>query len=176
MLVLFILFVLLLSIVWTTYKYGIGPTPTSLKVKSALLKNLPKIGSGSVYELGAGWGTLAFSLADKYFSNPVVAIEISPLPWCWMKLRQFFFPRKNLVIRYGDFFKINLLEAELLVCYLFPKGMQKLSVKLEQDNAHALVITHTFALPNYKPEHIVYVNDLYHTPIYFYTRRNRPFS
>lgn len=173
MLVLVLLFILLLSVVWTTYQYGIGPTPTSFKVKSAWLKILPEIGPGIIYELGAGWGTLAFPLADRYPSNSVIAIEISPLPYAWMKLQQFFSPRKNLTIIYGDFFKINLLEAELIVCYLFPHAMQKLAHKLEKEGSQALVITHTFALPHLNPDRIVYANDLYHTPIYIYEKRNR---
>lgn len=173
MLVLALLFLLLLSVVWTTYKYGIGPTPTSFKVKSIWLQILPKIGAGTIYELGAGWGTLAFSLADHYPSNPVVAIEISPLPYAWMKLRQFFFPRKNLTIIYRDFFKIKLLGAELIVCYLFPQAMQKLAEKLKLEGIESTLITHTFALPHLKADRIVYVNDLYQTPIYIYEKRNR---
>lgn len=165
---LLIILVILISVVGTTYKYGIGPTPTSLKVKTALLKALPLNPIGVIYELGAGWGTLAFAFADRYPSHTIKAIEISIIPLCFMHIRQTFFPRKNLKIEHGDFFKKNLLDAGLIVCYLYPGAMQKLAVKLAKECPQAMIITHTFALPGRKPREIIFTQDLYNTPIYFY--------
>ena len=165
---LLIILAILISVVGTTYKYGIGPTPTSLKVKTALLKVLPLNPIGVIYELGAGWGTLAFTLADRYPTHTINAIEVSMIPLAWIHLRQAFFPRKNLKIQYGDFFQKNLLDAGLIVCYLYPGAMKKLEVKIANECPETMIITHTFALPTRKPKKIISTQDLYNTPIYFY--------
>ncbi len=165
---LFIILSILISVAGTTYKYGIGPTPTSLKVKKILLKALPSKPLGTIYELGAGWGTLAFALADHYPSHTIKAIEISIIPLAWMYIRQKLFPRKNLKIQYGDFFQKNLLDAGLIVCYLYPGAMKKLEVKIAKECPNTMIITHTFAFPNRKPTRLISAQDLYSTPIYFY--------
>lgn len=165
---LFILLTILTVVVVTTYKYGIGPTPTSPKVKASLMQMLPKIPPGDIYELGAGWGGLAFALADHYKDHRVIAIEISIVPFVWMKLRQLFFRKKNLKIVFGDFFKMNLMTADLIICYLYPAAMQK----LEPLVADKWVVSHTFAFPHRKADQIDYAQDLYHTPIYVYERKN----
>jgi hypothetical protein len=160
---------ILISVVATTYKYGIGPTPTSPPVKAAWLKILPKLSeSGSIYELGAGFGTLSFALADHYPDHEIIAIEVSLIPYGWMRLQQEVFPRKNLKIIYGDFFKMKLLEPKLIVCYLYPGAMQKLELKIDEECPQAMIISHTFAFPNRKPSQISFANDLYHTPLYIY--------
>lgn len=165
---LLIILVILISVVGTTYKYGIGPTPTSIKVKNVLLKALPLKPLGAIYELGAGWGTLAFALADHYPANEIIAIEISIIPLAWMHIRQTLFPRKNLKIQYGDFFQKNLLDAGLIVCYLYPGAMQKLEIKIKTECPKTMILTHTFALPRRKPTRVLFAQDLYNTPIYFY--------
>lgn len=163
-----IILVILISIVGTTYRYGIGPTPTSPKVKKELVKALPLNPLGTIYELGAGWGSLAFLLADHYPSKHVIAIEVSIIPLIWMQIRQIFCRRKNLKIEYGDFFQKNLLDAGMIVCYLYPGAMRKLEMKIEEECPHAIILTHTFALPNKKPKQVITADDLYNTPLYIY--------
>lgn len=168
LILLLIILAILISVAGTTYKYGIGPTPTSPKVKKALLKALPSSLLGTIYELGAGWGTLAFALADHYPANDIIAIEISIIPLAWMHIRQALFRRKNLKIQYGDFFQKNLLDAGLIVCYLYPGAMKKLEIKIKTECPQTMVLTHTFALKARKPARVIYVQDLYNTPIYLY--------
>ena len=165
---LLIILLILISVVGTTYRYGIGPAPTSIKVKRALLKALPLNPLGTIYELGAGFGTLAFSLADRYPSSRVIAIEISVIPLIFLHIRQALFPRKNLHILYGDFFQKNLLDAGLIVCYLYRGAMKKLEIKIKKECPKAMIVTHTFALPGKEPTRIFFAQDLYNTPIYFY--------
>lgn len=158
----------LLSIVWTTWRYGIGPTPTAPRVKQTLFAHLPQELTGTIYELGAGWGTLAFSLAYRYPQAQIIAIEISPLPYFWMVLKQKWAPRPNLTLIWGDLFQIDLKDAKLIICYLFPGAMQPLEQKILKECSHPLVVTHTFAFPHLAPISKTYCSDLYETPIYLY--------
>lgn len=162
-------FLALLTTVWTTWRYGIGPTPTSPKVKRGVIRLFPKKIDGTIYELGAGFGTLAFAAADHYPKNQVVAIEVSPLPWAWLHLRQLFAYRPNLSIQYGDLFQLPINGAGLVLCYLYPGAMPGLKTKIEKESAQAQVITHTFAIPGWHPDQTIKAGDIYETPIYLYS-------
>ena len=68
--------------VWTVVT-GSPPTPTSMRVRRAMLAilppRLPLADRGRIYELGSGWGGLSRALADRFPGQPVVGIELSPL-------------------------------------------------------------------------------------------------
>lgn len=163
-----IMLAILISIVFTSYKYGIGPMPTSPTVKKAWISILQPIDRGTIYELGAGWGTLAFILAKHYPKHSIVAFEISPIPYLGMRLRQLLSPRPNLKIVHADFFQQDLKDASLIVCYLFPNAMKRLETKLAEECPNALIISHTFAFPTRRFNCVHYAKDLYQTPIYIY--------
>jgi hypothetical protein len=158
-----------LSIVVYTLRTGISPMPSSGKVRRCLLPLLEPGLEGTVLELGAGWGTLAFAIADRCPRAWVVAFELSPLPFAFCWLRQRLAPRPNLELRRQDFLQASLAGASTVVCYLFPGGMARLAPKLLAElPPGARVITHTFALRGWKPERTLQVDDLYRTPIYVY--------
>ena len=158
-------------IIGYTLKNGISPMPTSSKVRQALFDHLPPLRKGVVVDLGSGWGHLLFPLSKYYPECTVIGYENSLLPYlfstCLNRYRHVRVMRRN-------FFHVSLSEASLVVCYLFPKGMEKLKTKLESELASgALVVTHTFAIPGWKPIKTVHVGDLYRSPIYFY-RMGKP--
>jgi hypothetical protein len=166
----------LLSIVIWSIRNGISPTPTSTKAMPALLKNLPEEIHGTVYELGSGWGSLAFALAKRYPHHQVVAIESSPVPFWISKAMALFLQPPNLVLIRKNFFEIPLRDAGLVVCYLYPGAMEALKPKLEAElPSGAWVISNTFAVPGWTYEKKAETEDLYHDSIYCYlikTKRN----
>lgn len=148
---------------------GIGPVPTSKKVKEKLLSTLPPLSSGLIVELGAGWGTLAVALAKKFPEKKVVAYELSPLPYCVLKMRQWGKRHPNLTVLRRDFFKESFQEVSLAVCYLYPAAMERLHVQFSsQLKPGAFVLSHTFALRQKVPILKDYSTDLYATPVFLY--------
>jgi hypothetical protein len=159
----------MLSIVFHTLKTGISPMPTSGKVRRQMLSLLPEEFEGTLLELGSGWGTLAFALADHCPRARVVAFELSPLPHAFSRLRQRLAPRPNLQFVREDFFRTSFAEASAVVCYLYPGAMSRLGPKLLQELAPGTrILSHTFALRGWKPLRTLAVDDLYRTPIYLY--------
>lgn len=156
------------SVVFWSWWNGISPMPTSPKVKKHLLHLLPASVEGTVYELGSGWGTLLFPLAQKYPDNVVVGLETSPVPFLISLLLSWCYRRKNLRLCYRDFFHKDLSDAGLIVCYLYPGAMVRLKSKLADLKKGTWVVSNTFAVPGWEPIEVVEVNDLYHTKIYFY--------
>lgn len=56
-----------------------------------------------------------------------------------------------------------------MVCYLCPGGMTRVRGKLEAElRPGALVISNTFAMPDWSPEHTITLDDLHRTPVYRY--------
>lgn len=159
----------ILSIVFWSLKNGIVPMPSSFKAKSCLLKTLPKITEGKIYELGSGWGTLAFPISNKYPDSQVIGYETSTIPYaisCGLKR---VYPSPNLTFIKKDFFKISLDDAALIVCYLYPEAMRVLKTKFEDElKPGTWIISNTFAIPGWAAEQIFEVNDIYRTKIYLY--------
>ncbi len=159
----------MLSIVFSTLRTGISPMPTLGKVRRQLLPLIESDLSGTILELGCGWGTLAFALADRCPRARVVAFELSPLPFAFCWLRQRLAPRSNLELQRQDFFRASFSDAALVVCYLFPGAMTRLAPKLLAELPPGTrVLSHTFALRGWKPLRTLMVDDLYRTPIYLY--------
>ena len=119
---------ILLSILFWSIKNKITPTATGAKARRLIFNHLPPIRKGSIVDLGSGWGTMAFALADKYPDHSVYGFETSPFPFFVARIRQALFPRNNLHLYRRDFFLEPLQEAALVYCYLYPGAMPRLQV------------------------------------------------
>lgn len=79
------------------------------------------------YDLGSGSGELLFYLSKKYGVN-CVGIEISPFLYLYSKIKSLFF--RKVKIKYGNFYKYDLSEADVVYVFLFPKTYHKLKTKI----------------------------------------------
>ncbi len=159
----------ILSIVWFTLKTGISPMPSSAKMCRAMLEASEQAAEGCIIDLGSGWGTLLFSLARKYPERQIIGYEQSWLPWLYAQLYKSIFRLHHVKIYRANFLTADFPSYTLLVCYLYPQGMQLLQQKLLSDQySKALLISNTFALPETKPIETIRLDDLYQTPIYLY--------
>ena len=150
-----------------TLRTGISPVPTSPRVKAVMLASLPPHLDGPIHELGAGWGTLAFALARRYPALPVVAHELSPVPWLFLLARKAIQRAPNLTIRRADFLEADLRAAALVTCYLYPGGMERLRPKLEAElRPGAILLSNCFAMPGWAPTATRIADDLYAPPVY----------
>ncbi|MGA8165296.1 MAG: SAM-dependent methyltransferase [Waddliaceae bacterium] len=157
------------SIVIWSFKNGISPMPSTRLAQRAMLQLIPGTLSGKVYELGSGWGTLAFLLAKRLPHCQVISYENSPVPYFFSKLRHFFVPLSNLSLNRKDFFRESLEDASLIICYLYPGAMKTLRTKFEKElKAKTRIISNTFAIPGWTPEQVQVLPDLYKSKIYLY--------
>jgi hypothetical protein len=157
------------SILTTTMRNRISPTPTTYKVKKYLLKLLKEESPKKVVDLGAGWGTIVFPIAKQHPNAKVIAYENSLIPFLFMKLRQLISPTPNLYIERRNFYREDLSSYDLIICYLFPLGMKKLKNKFTSElNNNASIYTHTFSIPGWEPINKWKVKDLYRTTIFQY--------
>ena len=134
---------LIISLVGFSVYSGITPMPSNLASVQAMLSMIPADFEGKIYDLGSGFGTLAYACARSCPKATVVGIELSPIPYWISKIC---FRRKNLQFVKRNFLKMDLMEADLLLCYLYPGGMEKLSKK-----AFSHLISNYFTLPGHTP-------------------------
>lgn len=163
------LFAGLLILIFTLIT-GVPPMPTHRRVMPVMFDMIPAHEKPAVaYDLGCGWGGLAFALAARFPDAKVIGIELSPLPWLFCKLRQLVQRRPNLEIRYGNFLRAPLGDADLIFCYLMIGAMRRLTSKLDQESRDGtLVIANSFALHDWLPEDVRIVHGAMSAWVYRY--------
>ena len=148
---------------------GISPVSSTRKSRKKMIKTISRGQDGYIYELGAGWGALAFPVAKRCPRATVIAYELSPIPWLFMKLRATVFGPQNLVLKRRNFLKDDLSRASLILCYLYPQAMTKLSAKLAKElEPKTQVICNTFELPAWVPSAVANLEDVICPQIFFY--------
>jgi len=151
------------------YITGISPVSSSWTSRKAILRLTDRNQKGTINELGAGRGALAFPLARRCKTAEVVAYELSPAPWLFMKIWKFLFGPSNLTILRRNFLKANLSSSALVVCYLYPQAMAKLSIKLKKELlSNVTIISNTFELPSWSPSLVEPLEDVMCTQVLVY--------
>ncbi len=161
--------VALVSIVWSTLRLGISPMPSSAKARHVMLVEGERAREGTIVDLGSGWGTLAMAFARQYPNRQVVGYELSFFPWFISIVLKHILVLDNLVFYRRNFLQTDLNGAAIILCYLHPEGMTAMKDKLSKAvMGGAVVISNTFALPDFPAAKVVRLDDFYLTPIYVY--------
>jgi hypothetical protein len=163
-----------LSIVYISWKNGISPMPSSNLVRQAVADEVGRLsGQGLIVEAGSGWGTLALHVAKRCRGWRIVGIENSSIPLWVSRLIARLPLGKNLkssvtFIR-GDLYAYPYGYVDLVICYLYPGAMKRLSPIFQERLAPgARIISVCFSLPGWQPERIITCGDLYRTKVYVY--------
>lgn len=161
----------LISIVWSTLISGISPMPSSKKARQAMLQLISDSGveTGPIFELGSGWGSLLIPLAKKYPQRKIIAYELSIVPWLTTVIFKNLLGLKNIELYRKNFLHADLSSASVILCYLYPKGMQAIEHKImSQSGQLEYLISNNFALSSRQPIKTIQLNDFYKSPIYLY--------
>ena len=148
---------------------GVPPMPTSRGARAAMLRLLPDRLDGTLYDLGSGWGGLALALARRHPGNPVVGIELSPLPWLFSRIMLAIRPCPNLQFRRADMLAATLTDAGAVTCYLIPSAMRRLAPKLAAELRSGVpVVSYGFAIDDWVPDAAEMAADAGPYPLYRY--------
>ena len=147
---------------WSHVK-GAPWVPTRMKKVREML-TLTNIQSDEVlYDLGCGDGRFTVAAARKYHAK-AVGIEINFVFYLWCQiLITILGLRKRVKIIYGDFFKLDLSNADVVICYLLQETNDKLEEKLIQElKPTARVVSNSFMfmrlnIINEDPDKKIYV-------------------
>ncbi|MHA0856855.1 class I SAM-dependent methyltransferase [Paenibacillus sp. CMAA1364] len=161
-----------MSIVYASWKNGISPMPSSSVVRRAVIAEINRLDErGLIVEAGSGWGTLALDIARRKLGSQVIGIENSSIP-LWIS-RAIIRLKKvdNVSFIRGDLYHYSYDDAQVVLCYLYPGAMMRLSQLFKDQLRHdAVVISVCFAIPDWQPERVITCRDFYRTKIYVYRK------
>lgn len=143
--------------------------PTHYKVRRLVSLEISTNFNGVFVELGSGWGVAACLFAKSHPLCTVIGYEISPIPFVIAITLKKLFRVKNIDFYRKNFYKIHLKQADIIYCYLFPKAMEVLKIKFENElKQEVLVISNTFRIPQWQVSKIQIASNLYQSPVYYY--------
>jgi predicted RNA methylase len=101
-----------------------------------------------LYDLGCGDGRMIVTAVRRYGAR-AVGIEIDPLRYLWCQVLITILGLRNRVkIIFGNFFKQDLSDADVVTCYLLQDTNEKLEVKLKQElRSGTRVVSNDFTFP-----------------------------
>ena len=105
-----------------------------------------------VYDLGAGDGRIII-IAAKEFKAKAIGFEIAVLPYLWgyikIKLHGLTGQAK---LKYRNFFKENLGNADVICTFLTPEAMRKLKPKFQKEiKPTCRIVSYAFHIPEWEP-------------------------
>lgn len=130
-----------------------GPfVPSSKKRHKSMLKLAKFKKSDIVYDMGCGDGRLVFTSAP--FVKKAIGYELSVPLFLFAKFISLF-KKKNISIRFGDIWKQDYSDADVILCYLLPSSMKKFfKVVWPTLKPGTRVISNAFQLHSLKPTDI----------------------
>ncbi len=159
--------IVMVSILVGVVRTGISPMPSSRRAVQQVLQFVVPPHPGPLYELGAAWGSLVIPLARAFPDRRIIAYELSTIPWLFLLMRVRVCGLKNVEVVRRNFFRDDLGQAAVVICYLYPGSMVRLSTKLKAELIPGtVVVSNTFALPGWVPDQQAQLKDLYGTSIY----------
>jgi hypothetical protein len=162
-----LVFVAMMSIVYASWRNGISPMPSSVRVRIAAANEVKRLAKyGTIVDAGSGWGTLSLELARHCPGSRMIGIENSPIPlWTSRILAR----RAGVTFIRGDLYSFPYESADVVVCYLYPGAMKRLDPVLRKRlSPGAHVVSICFALPGWHPERVIACGDTLRTNVYVY--------
>ncbi len=148
--ILFMIVVLLWFVFPAAYGLPLAGTNPERIRKALKLANLQP--NEVVYDLGAGDGRVLF-VAAREFGARAVGIEIGPLQCAWTWLRVAARGLGNRIqVRWGNFYKADLHEADVVFVYATSREVVKLAPCLEQQlKKGARLVSISADFPEWEP-------------------------
>ena len=121
---------------------------------------------GAFIDLGCGLGGILFYLSEIHPDRRYTGIESAPLPYAFAKARQILSGRRNIEIRYGDFWKEDLGRYQTIYAFLSPAPMPRLYEKISTEMPKGgLFISNSFTVPEVEPDSVVRLDDARQTQL-----------
>ena len=152
-LIIFIFFIIVIGLIGIySVITGISPMPSSSEAKKVALSEIQHLVKRmkkpyfTLYELGAGWGGIAFMLAKAFPQAKLIAYELSPIPYLYMQLIKKFTKLENLILKRQSFLDISFKDADILFAYLYKAAMPPISDKFKNESQiGTYLISNSFA-------------------------------
>ena len=116
-------------------------------------------------DLGCGTGSLLLSLARQRPDGRYSGIELAPLPFLLSRWRAI--GNLALAVRWGDFWRTDLGDYDVVYAYLSPAPMNKLWEKARREmRPRTLLVSNGFNIPGAPPPRVIAVGDAVRSSLY----------
>lgn len=151
LLILILVFTLLLLFTAVVNMISGSPFVPSNRRTLDLMLEVAHLKKGTlVYDLGCGDGRLLIR-AEKKYGIKGIGYENAPIAFLLGFLNKIIH-RSHVSLRFKNFFKSSLKNANFIFLYLGPEVQVKLAPKLKKEcRPGTLIISNTFHLPGFKP-------------------------
>jgi len=151
----FFILLFLITLLWILIPalYGLPPVPTKPERIRKALKLADLQPNETLYDLGAGDGRVLL-IAVRDFGAKAVGIEIGPIQCAliWLRAVASGFGSK-IQIRWENFYKGNLKDADVVFVYATSKEVVKLAPHLERQlKRGARVVSISADFPEWEPQ------------------------
>ncbi len=127
--------------------------PTKEKVIKQAIESLKLKEDMVIYDLGCGDGRFLTEAVRKARVK-AVGVEISRAILLLARLRAWLYGVEVQFLR-QNFFSVDLKDADIVFCYLFPKVMERLKDKFSKElKPGAIVVSYSFPMKDWKPVRI----------------------
>ena len=140
-----------LFLLWFFYSrfFGAEFYPTTSKKMAKMLEYAVLKKKDAVYDLGCGDARLVISAARK--CKKAVGVEIDPLRFFVSFLKVKFLGLRNARIIFGDLFRQDFNDADVVFLFLRQKANDKLQKKLAKLKKGTRIISHFWIFHGWKP-------------------------
>ena len=134
---------------------------------AAFIEAVPMRKGQLLVDLGCGDGRFLRQAWKKY-NVKAIGFEVNLL--AYIKAKALSLGLKQIEIRRKSFWSQNLIDADIVFCYLYPDVMRKLSTKLKTElKSGTLIVSCNFILPGFKPFRVLRPQGSLHgDPVYMY--------
>lgn len=151
-------FVLLWLVFRSNLKERVPLYLSNTTTRRALAELLPKHSNFAFLDLGCGLGgTLAFLSAQRS-DGVFYGVESAPLPFLfsWLRLRR----QANSRIRFGNMWRVNLADYDVVYAFLSPSPMAQLWRKAKAEmRPGTLLISNSFEIPSVQTTRTLVLDD-----------------
>lgn len=139
--------------------------PSKTRYRKLFLDRIPISNDDTVCDLGCGTGTVLIDVLKVYPNTMCVGVELSLIPYLVAKIRSW--SRPNMRVFFGNLFKHDVRDADIVFVYLLEKAYPKLIKKLRSElKPNAVVVLEAWPFVDIDPWKVIRVE---HTlPIYLY--------
>lgn len=137
-----------------------------IKVRT-FLDHVPMKAGELLVDIGCGDGRVLRE-AKRRYGVRALGFEVNPLAYALARLRTI--GMEGIEVRLRNFWNVDIGDADVVFCYLFPDVMGRLAQKLLRElRPGTLVISCNFPLPGWRHRELFYPESSFHAdPIYLY--------
>ena len=162
-----LILIILILVFWGTVKGDVPLFLSSTAVVEAVSQLITQESAQYFAELGAGIGTVTVPLAKQHPQLIINAWERAPIPWAINVWRSRHYANSHCYR--SNLWNCDFSQYDVIFAFLSPTIMPELGAKLQTAmRPGSLLISSSFAIPDWKPESIKQVNDLAKTQLYCY--------